>query len=465
MENQKQQNKPQNLNLQKTFTQEEDKKLSVVVNLYKNNLDFISEEMKLNTSTQYCNNYNKLSNIKGPWSEQEDKLLMEWIQKNGPRNWTKCSEFISGRSGKQCREHWNNSLNPNLVKGNWTSEEDFLIMFFYKKYNGSWKKIINLFEGRTENSIKNRFFSQLRKIAGISMSSKRQFSSKIGLQTLLNYYEKATSIAKNNYLIEKPQNEEDLNKYLNLLEQKIINAKKEGRNEKKENSDLDNSESTSINENINKENKLNKKRKRSNSENKEITDIPEISKETTNDLNQSNEEENLNNQNKEFFSIKNELQKKYTINKDNIPSDCEEEELLVPSNNNNENIKKSYSFNNSFINPFSLNMWQNEKQEEQNYAPFLNFCPEQKEISSFKIDGDNVPFNFFNQYSMIDDNNNEFSEFYLKTKPSTGSVNGCKVVDNDNELGNPFEMNNCNKNSFNWLLRNDEESIMRSKGF
>ena len=56
-------------------------------------------------------------------------------------------------------------LNPELVKGEWTSEEDFLIMYFYEQCNGSWKKIIPLFNGRTENSIKNRFFSQLRKIA------------------------------------------------------------------------------------------------------------------------------------------------------------------------------------------------------------------------------------------------------------------------------------------------------------
>ena len=55
------------------------------------------------------------------------------------------------------------SLNSEVEKGNWSSEEDFLIMR-YKKFQ-SWKKMIPIFKSRTENSIKNRLYSELRKIA------------------------------------------------------------------------------------------------------------------------------------------------------------------------------------------------------------------------------------------------------------------------------------------------------------
>ena len=502
MEDLKIQKKKQTFNSKNTWSIEEEKKLSELVNIFKNNWSLISEQIRQHSPAQCRNHWNKIlknGNIKGPWSAQEDKLLMEWVKKNGAKNWTKCSEFVYGRSGKQCREHWNNSLNPVLKKGNWTSEEDFLIMFFYKKYNGSWKKIIYLFDGRTENSIKNRFFSQLRKIAGESMDSdERQLSSKIRLQTLLNYYEKATLNAKQNYLTEKPQKEEDLNKYLNLLEQKIIKAKNKGRNYKKENNDLNNNDSnssTSINENNKKEIKLLKKRKRAKIETEKIIekekekenikeeeikkeniieketkilDTPQISKETTNDINLSVEiENNTNNQNQEFISKKIEFKKIYTINKDNIPIDAEEEELLVPTNNNNENNKNNHSFNNSFNNPFSLNMCgQNDNHINHNNTPFINFNAEPMEISSFKIDGHTMPFNYsFNaqystQYSIINDNNDEFCEFYLKTKPSTSSVNGCKVVDNDNELNKPFEKKNC---SNNYCLLNSKENIIKYK--
>ena len=60
-------------------------------------------------------------------------------------------------------KHWNNCLNPQLIKGDWIPEEDFLILLFYQKCNGSWNKIIPLFNGCIQNSIKNGFYAQLRK--------------------------------------------------------------------------------------------------------------------------------------------------------------------------------------------------------------------------------------------------------------------------------------------------------------
>ena len=105
-----------------------------------------------------------IQNKIGPWTEAEDNLLIEWVEKNGERVWNKCAKFIKTRTGKQCREHWNNKLNKKIKKGDWSPEEDLLIFQFYKKYR-SWKAIIPIFENRPKNSIKNRYFSQLRKIA------------------------------------------------------------------------------------------------------------------------------------------------------------------------------------------------------------------------------------------------------------------------------------------------------------
>ena len=111
------------------------------------------------------NEFNEnIQNKIGTWTEVEDNLLIEWVEKNGERDWNKCAKFIKTRTGKQCREHWNNKLNKKIKKGDWTPEEDLLIFQFYKKYR-SWKAIIPIFENRSKNSIKNRYFSQLRKIA------------------------------------------------------------------------------------------------------------------------------------------------------------------------------------------------------------------------------------------------------------------------------------------------------------
>ena len=184
---------------------------------------FLNNKRALNMST---NDSNQELN-KGPWTNKEDQLLKEWVQKNGPCNWTKCSEFIKGRSGKQCREHWNNSLDPNLTKGQWKSEEDLLIMIFYEKYGGSWKKIIPIFPSRTENSIKNRFFSQLRKLASkVQQKGKKEYSSKFGLELLKKFLPQATELAKQKYFEETKTNDKELEQYVNKIDNLVKNRKK-----------------------------------------------------------------------------------------------------------------------------------------------------------------------------------------------------------------------------------------------
>ena len=160
---------------------------------------------------------------KGQWSLQEDKLIIEWVKKNGTKNWEACGRFVQGRKGKQCREHWNNCLSPSLVKGEWTEEEDFLIMFFYEKCNGSWKKIVPLFNGRIENAIKNRFYSQLRKYATKNMNSKdrRRLCARIKLNELKNYLNEALIEAKTDFLKKTKMNEEQFNLFIKNNEQKI----------------------------------------------------------------------------------------------------------------------------------------------------------------------------------------------------------------------------------------------------
>ena len=160
---------------------------------------------------------------KGQWTPQEDKLLMNWVRVNGPKDWEDCGRFIQGRKGKQCREHWNNCLNPDLLKGNWTPEEDFLIMFFYQKCKGSWKKIIPLFNGRIENSIKNRFYSKLRKYATKNMCAKdrKRLSPKIKLDELKNYISEALIEAKTYFLYKSKMSEEEFNLFVENNEQKI----------------------------------------------------------------------------------------------------------------------------------------------------------------------------------------------------------------------------------------------------
>ena len=119
--------------LEKKWSEKEIIKLKNLIKLY-NYKDFatISKYIPGTTPEQCPKKWKKILQLeaaKGHWTSQEDKLLIDWVKKNGPNKWTLCSKMIPGRNGKQCREHWNNSLDPNLKKGEWSIEEDYLIYY------------------------------------------------------------------------------------------------------------------------------------------------------------------------------------------------------------------------------------------------------------------------------------------------------------------------------------------------
>ena len=105
---------------------------------------------------------------KKSWTETEDMALVRVINDVGTKNWNIVSTQLKRsenyhRTGKQCRERWNNHLNPKIVKTTWTEQEDALIFELYKKFGRSWTKISEFLPGRSDNSVKNRFYTYLRK--------------------------------------------------------------------------------------------------------------------------------------------------------------------------------------------------------------------------------------------------------------------------------------------------------------
>uniref|UniRef100_Q4JL84-4 Isoform MYB59-4 of Transcription factor MYB59 n=1 Tax=Arabidopsis thaliana TaxID=3702 RepID=Q4JL84-4 len=55
---------------------------------------------------------------KGPWTEQEDILLVNFVHLFGDRRWDFVAK-VSGlnRTGKSCRLRWVNYLHPGLKRG------------------------------------------------------------------------------------------------------------------------------------------------------------------------------------------------------------------------------------------------------------------------------------------------------------------------------------------------------------
>lgn len=67
------------------------------------------------------------------------------------------------KEAKHCRERWVNHLNPSLVKGNWSVEEDLIILETQYLQGNKWSEIAKKLTGRTENSVKNRWKSVNKK--------------------------------------------------------------------------------------------------------------------------------------------------------------------------------------------------------------------------------------------------------------------------------------------------------------
>ncbi|KAL9602709.1 MAG: hypothetical protein Q9219_001699 [cf. Caloplaca sp. 3 TL-2023] len=94
---------------------------------------------------------------KGSWSEDEDAKLIEAVTKHGT-NWAQVARAVASRNSDQCSSHWTQVLDPNINYCEWTPEEDDHLLHAVLSHGTNWTTIAASHgTRRTTLALKNRY--------------------------------------------------------------------------------------------------------------------------------------------------------------------------------------------------------------------------------------------------------------------------------------------------------------------
>ncbi|KAL4081961.1 hypothetical protein V8B97DRAFT_139631 [Scleroderma yunnanense] len=145
------------------WTPASDERLLRAVDMYGHNWPLVARYVSEDaTPTQCSNKYQRTldpSVTHANWTPEEDARLYAAVTAHG-QSWVDVAACMPGRTNHQCRDRWNDQLNPTINKNSWGPDEDKALLDVVREHeNATWKEICQLLgTSRTDTMCRSRFF-------------------------------------------------------------------------------------------------------------------------------------------------------------------------------------------------------------------------------------------------------------------------------------------------------------------
>jgi hypothetical protein len=121
----------------------------------------------------------KQRKLKDSFSKEEDKIILDFVKRNGPKEIPKLISKLPKRTSRQIREHYRLYLDPNVKHTPFSNEENKMLLNLMSIFGKKWSKIALEITGRTDVQLKYQF----KKLTGKNVITIPQSMNKNGINT------------------------------------------------------------------------------------------------------------------------------------------------------------------------------------------------------------------------------------------------------------------------------------------
>lgn len=91
------------------------------------------------------------------FSVMNDKKLVSLVKTYGTDQWNKIAQILTNKTPKQCKDRWNNYLNPTFKHKSWTLDDDQILIDLYNKYGPKWTVLSKAVGTRSASEMRYRY--------------------------------------------------------------------------------------------------------------------------------------------------------------------------------------------------------------------------------------------------------------------------------------------------------------------